>query len=42
MIDISLSYLVVNLYRHDLVAGLDIQLDAGELLSIAVHTLLPR
>ena len=45
MIDIGLSYLVVGLHQHDSVAevfkaGLDRQLDAGELLSIVAHALL--
>ena len=45
MIDISLGYLVVGLHQHNSVAkvleaGLDRQLDAGELLSIVAHALL--
>ena len=47
MIYISLSYLVVGLHQHDSVAkvleaGLDRQLDTGELPSIARHALLRR
>ena len=45
MIDICLGYLVVGLHQHYLVAevlkaGLNRQLDTGELPSIATHTLL--
>ena len=45
MIDISLSYLVVGLHKHDSVAevfkaSLDRQLDTRELISIARHALL--
>ena len=47
MIDISMSYLAVRLHQHNSVwevfeAGLDRQVDAGELPSIAAHALLRR